>query len=66
MTQGSPFIAFEKVQKIYGEGAGRVCALAGVDLAIARGEFLAIMKYRSVAGTARTSGSGPRSRLALE
>jgi len=43
MTQGSPFIAFEKVQKIYGEGAGRVCALAGVDLAIARGEFLAIM-----------------------
>ncbi|QIG52080.1 ABC transporter ATP-binding protein [Nordella sp. HKS 07] len=43
MTQGLPFIAFEKVQKIYGEGAGRVRALAGVDLVIARGEFLAIM-----------------------
>jgi putative ABC transport system ATP-binding protein len=38
-----PFIAFEKVQKLYGEGAGLVRALAGVDLAIARGEFVAIM-----------------------
>ena len=37
------FIAFEKVQKLYGEGAGLVRALAGVDLAIARGEFVAIM-----------------------
>ena len=38
-----PFIAFEKVQKLYGEGAGLVRALAGVDLSIARGEFVAIM-----------------------
>ncbi|MFZ5675620.1 MAG: ABC transporter ATP-binding protein [Pseudomonadota bacterium] len=43
MTKPQPFIAFERVQKVYGEGAGRVRALAGVDLAIARGEFLAIM-----------------------
>jgi putative ABC transport system ATP-binding protein len=39
----TPFIAFEKVQKLYGEGAGLVRALAGVDLAISRGEFVAIM-----------------------
>jgi putative ABC transport system ATP-binding protein len=39
----APFIAFEKVHKLYGEGAGLVRALAGVDLAIARGEFVAIM-----------------------
>jgi putative ABC transport system ATP-binding protein len=38
-----PLIAFERVQKLYGEGAGLVRALAGVDLAIMRGEFLAIM-----------------------
>src|SRR5262245_56307661 len=38
-----PFIAFEKVQKLYGEGSGLVLALAGVDLAIACGEFVAIM-----------------------
>jgi len=38
-----PFIAFEKVQKLYGEGAGLVRALAGVDLTIAPGEFVAIM-----------------------
>lgn len=37
------FIAFEKIQKLYGEGAGLVRALAGVDLSIARGEFVAIM-----------------------
>jgi putative ABC transport system ATP-binding protein len=39
----SPLIAFDKVQKVYGEGAGLVRALAGVDLSIARGEFVAIM-----------------------
>ncbi|WP_119392232.1 ABC transporter ATP-binding protein [Taklimakanibacter lacteus] len=39
----APFIAFERVQKLYGEGAGLVRALAGVDLAIGRGEFVAIM-----------------------
>jgi putative ABC transport system ATP-binding protein len=41
--RSEPFIAFEKVQKLYGEGQGLVRALAGVDLAIARGEFVAIM-----------------------
>jgi putative ABC transport system ATP-binding protein len=39
----APLIAFEKVQKLYGEGAGLVRALAGVDLSIASGEFVAIM-----------------------
>jgi len=38
-----PLISFEKVWKTYGEGEARVDALAGVDLAIARGEFVAIM-----------------------
>src|SRR5262245_25062779 len=41
--KAAPFIAFEKVHKLYGEGTGLVRALAGVDLAIARGEFVAIM-----------------------
>jgi putative ABC transport system ATP-binding protein len=36
-------IAFERVSKIYGEGSAMVQALAGVDLSIKRGEFLAIM-----------------------
>ncbi len=36
-------IAFEKVWKTYGEGEARVHALAGVDLTIRRGEFVAIM-----------------------
>jgi putative ABC transport system ATP-binding protein len=39
----APLIAFAKVQKIYGEGAGQVQALASVNLAIARGAFVAIM-----------------------
>ena len=36
-------ITFDKVWKTYGEGEARVDALAGVDMAIARGEFVAIM-----------------------
>jgi putative ABC transport system ATP-binding protein len=36
-------IGFERVSKIYGEGSAMVQALAGVDLSIKRGEFLAIM-----------------------
>ncbi|MER9966957.1 ABC transporter ATP-binding protein [Mesorhizobium sp. M0060] len=36
-------IGFEKVWKSYGHGEARVHALAGVDLAIRRGEFVAIM-----------------------
>lgn len=38
-----PLIAFDQVWKIYGEGVARVNALAGVDLIINRGEFVAIM-----------------------
>ncbi|WP_224545443.1 ABC transporter ATP-binding protein [Mesorhizobium sp. CA16] len=36
-------ITFDQVWKTYGEGEARVHALAGVDLAIRRGEFVAIM-----------------------
>ncbi|MER9664007.1 ABC transporter ATP-binding protein [Mesorhizobium sp. M0159] len=36
-------IGFNKVWKSYGQGEARVHALAGVDLAIRRGEFVAIM-----------------------
>ena len=49
MLQRSPLperetlIRFDQVWKSYGEGEARVHALAGVDLAIARGEFVAIM-----------------------
>ncbi len=43
MTGLAPLLAFDGVEKIYGEGGGRVRALAGVDLAIGRGEFAAIM-----------------------
>ncbi len=40
---GPLLIAFDKVWKIYGQGEARVNALAGVDLAIRQGEFVAIM-----------------------
>ncbi|MGX8013279.1 ABC transporter ATP-binding protein [Mesorhizobium sp. ORM8.1] len=36
-------ITFDKVWKSYGQGEAHVHALAGVDLAIRRGEFVAIM-----------------------
>jgi len=39
----TPLITFDKVWKVYGEGEARVNALAGVDLAISQGEFVAIM-----------------------
>jgi putative ABC transport system ATP-binding protein len=39
----SQLIAFDRVWKSYGQGEARVNALAGVDLAIRRGEFVAIM-----------------------
>ncbi|MDE2013461.1 MAG: ABC transporter ATP-binding protein [Alphaproteobacteria bacterium] len=38
-----PLIALQGVKKIYGEGAARVAALAGIDVTINDGEFTAIM-----------------------
>jgi len=43
VSRPEPLIAFERISKVYGEGSAMVQALAGVDLAIPRGEFLAIM-----------------------
>jgi putative ABC transport system ATP-binding protein len=40
---GKTLISFDKVWKTYGRGEAKVHALAGVDLAIAHGEFVAIM-----------------------
>jgi putative ABC transport system ATP-binding protein len=40
---GKTLISFDKVWKTYGRGEAKVHALAGVDVAIARGEFVAIM-----------------------
>ncbi len=42
MTE-KPLITFDQVWKTYGEGEAAVHALAGVDLSIRRGEFVAIM-----------------------
>ena len=43
MTDSTPLISFRGITRTYGEGGGLVRALAGVDLTIARGEFIAIM-----------------------
>ena len=43
MTEDIPLVSFRAVTRVYGEGGGQVRALAGVDLAIQRGEFIAIM-----------------------
>ena len=43
MTAAAPLVSFAKVQRLYGEGGGVVRALAGVDLEIHQGEFVAIM-----------------------
>ncbi|RWA68985.1 ABC transporter ATP-binding protein [Mesorhizobium sp. M1C.F.Ca.ET.193.01.1.1] len=43
MMSAPLLITFDKVWKSYGEGEARVHALAGVDLAIRKGEFVAIM-----------------------
>jgi len=42
-VSGSTLISFDKVWKSYGQGEARVHALAGVDLAIRKSEFVAIM-----------------------
>jgi len=39
----APLIAFDGVTKVYGSGDAAVAALKGVDFAIARGEFVAVM-----------------------
>jgi len=43
MTGDAPLVSFTGVARFYGEGGGLVRALAGVDLTIGRGEFIAIM-----------------------
>ena len=43
MTAAAPLVSFANVQRLYGEGGGVVRALAGVDLEIHQGEFVAIM-----------------------
>ena len=43
MSGEAPLVSFTGVTRFYGEGGGLVRALAGVDLTIGRGEFIAIM-----------------------
>ncbi len=43
MTERVPLVSFRGITRVYGEGGGQVRALAGVDLTIERGEFIAIM-----------------------
>jgi len=43
VAAGATLIGFDTVWKSYGQGEAKVHALAGVDLAIQRGEFVAIM-----------------------
>ena len=43
MSSEAPLVSFTCVTRYYGEGGGLVRALAGVDLRIERGEFIAIM-----------------------
>src|SRR4029434_8568793 len=42
-TPASRVIELSQVTKVYGEGEGEVRALRGIDLAIAPGEFVAVM-----------------------
>jgi putative ABC transport system ATP-binding protein len=42
-TEATPLIEFRGVTKVFGEGDAAVHALAGVDMVIRRGEFVAIM-----------------------
>ncbi len=43
MSADAPLVSFTGVTRSYGEGGGLVRALAGVDLDIGQGEFIAIM-----------------------
>jgi putative ABC transport system ATP-binding protein len=43
LERARPLIEFRAVTKVFGSGAAAVHALAGVDLSIAEGEFVAIM-----------------------
>src|SRR5579862_3133108 len=43
MTDDQPLIALQGVTKIYGSGEAEVAALAGIDLAVHDGEFVAVM-----------------------
>jgi putative ABC transport system ATP-binding protein len=43
LTEAAPLVSFRGITRVYGEGGGQVRALAGVDLTIERGEFIAIM-----------------------
>lgn len=43
MTEPTPIVSFDHIERSYGEGSGLVRALAGVDLDIMPGEFVAIM-----------------------
>ncbi len=43
MRTEAPLVSFSGITRVYGEGGGQVRALAGVDLTIDRGEFIAIM-----------------------
>lgn len=43
MTEGLPLIRLRGITRVYGQGAAEVRALDGIDLDVARGEFVAIM-----------------------
>ncbi|MBI3672996.1 MAG: ABC transporter ATP-binding protein [Rhizobiales bacterium] len=43
MSEAGPLVSLAGVERLYGEGGGAVRALAGVDLDIASGSFVAIM-----------------------
>ena len=43
MKPASPLVELRRIERHYGQGGGLVRALAGVDLSIDRGEFIAIM-----------------------
>ena len=43
MNPAPPLVELRRIERLYGQGGGLVRALAGVDLNINRGEFIAIM-----------------------